>query len=49
MKDTSYGPITDKKKLNRVAPTEKQPDGTILLGEPVCMSLRDVVEKVDAR
>lgn len=24
-------------------------DGTILLGEPVCMSLRDVVEKVDAR
>ena len=32
MKDTSYGPITDKKKLNRVAPTEKQPDGTILLG-----------------
>jgi CubicO group peptidase (beta-lactamase class C family) len=32
MKDTSYGPIVEKKKLNRVAPTEKQPDGTILLG-----------------
>ena len=24
-------------------------DGTIVLGEPVCMSLRDVVEKADAR
>ena len=32
MKDTSYGPITDKQTLKRVAPTEKQPDGTILLG-----------------
>ncbi len=32
MKDTSYGPITNEKTLKRVAPTEKQPDGTILKG-----------------
>lgn len=32
MKDTSYGPITDEKKLKRIAPTEKLADGTVLLG-----------------